>query len=229
MPCCCMRRRWASRPCASPRASTFRRMSRAGRRSAPRSAGWPRACIPPGRDVSQQLPRVMRLRDVVLFNISAIVGLRWLTTAASQFGLASLGLWLLAMVVFFLPSAIAVRELADIDPAAGGIYRWVRRAFGPLHAFVAGWGYWVNNLFYFPSLLVATAAIAAYAAGPRFVRLGDDTRFVAALSLAGLWLAVGVNVVGLGVGKGLRNLGGYGTWLPAPIFLLLAPWSLARA
>src|SRR5436189_4038482 len=65
--------------------------------------------------------RSMRLRDVVLFNISAIVGLRWLTTAASQFGLASLGLWLLAMVVFFLPSAIAVRELADIDPGAGGI------------------------------------------------------------------------------------------------------------
>src|SRR2546425_6890486 len=90
--------------------------------------------------MSQQLPRVMRLRDVVLFNISAIVGLRWLTTAASQFGLASLGLWLVAMVVFFLPSAIAVRELSDIDPGAGGIYRWVRRAFGPVHGFVAGWG-----------------------------------------------------------------------------------------
>src|SRR2546429_2587613 len=55
--------------------------------------------------MSQQLPRVMRLRDVVLFNISAIVGLRWLTTAASQFGLASLGLWLVAMVVFFLPQS----------------------------------------------------------------------------------------------------------------------------
>src|SRR5439155_129333 len=81
-------------------------------------------------------------------------------------GHASLGLWLLAMVVFFVPSAVAVRELAAIDPRAGGIYRWVRRAFGPLHGFVAGWGYWVNNLFYFPSLLVATAAIAAYAAGP---------------------------------------------------------------
>jgi amino acid transporter len=174
-----------------------------------------------------QLPRVMRLRDVVLFNISAIVGLRWLTTAASQFGLASLGLWLLAMVIFFLPSAVAVRELADIDPGAGGIYRWVRRAFGPLHGFVAGWGYWVNNLFYFPSLLVTTAAIAAYAAGPRFVHLGEDNTFIAALSLAGLWLAVGMNVVGLRVGKQLQNLGGYGTWIPALIFVLLAVWSLA--
>jgi glutamate:GABA antiporter len=172
------------------------------------------------------LPRVMRLRDVVLFNITAIVGLRWLTTAASQFGLASLGLWALAMVIFFLPSAVAVRELADIDPGAGGIYRWVRRAFGPLHGFVAGWGYWVNNLFYFPSLLVATAAIAAYAAGAGFVHLGDDPRFVAALSLAGLWLAVGMNVVGLRVGKRLQNLGGYGTWLPALLFVVLAAWSL---
>ena len=168
----------------------------------------------------------MRLRDVVLFNISAIVGLRWLTTAASQFGLASLGLWLLAMLIFFLPSAVAVRELAEIDPGAGGIYRWVRRAFGPVHGFVAGWGYWVNNLFYFPSLLVTTAAIAAYAAGPRFVRLGDDPWFIGGVSLAGLWLAVGMNLVGLRVGKRLQNLGGYGTWVPALIFVLLAVWSL---
>src|SRR3989440_1158625 len=127
-----------------------------------------------------QLPRVMRLSDVVLFNITAIVGLRWLTTAASQFGLASLLLWLVAMVVFFLPSAVAVRELADIDPGAGGIYRWGRRAFGPLHGFVAGWGDWGNNLFYFPSLLVGTAAIAADAPGPRFVPLGDDNAFLRA-------------------------------------------------
>ncbi len=168
----------------------------------------------------------MRLRDVVLFNITAIVGLRWLTTAASQFGLASLGLWLLAMLVFFLPSAVAVRELTEIDPAAGGIYRWVRRAFGPLHGFVAGWGYWVNNLFYFPSLLVATAAIAAYTAGPRFVHLGDDNVFIGAVSLAGLWLAVAMNVVGLRVGKRLQNLGGYGTWLPLLLFLGLAVWAL---
>ena len=177
--------------------------------------------------MSQQLPRVMRLRDVVLFNISAIVGLRWLTTAASQFGLASVGLWLVAMVIFFLPSAAAVRELSDIDPGAGGIYRWVLRAFGPLHGFVAGWGYWVNNLFYFPSLLLSTAAIAAYAAGSRFAHLGEDGRFIAFVSLAGLWLAVGMNVVGLRVGKRLQNLGGHGTWLPGLIFVGLAIWSLA--
>src|SRR5438034_7211200 len=46
------------------------------------------------------------------------------------------------------------------------------------------------------------------------------------MSLAGLWLAVGMNVVGLRVGKRLQNLGGHGTWLPGLIFLVLAIWSL---
>jgi len=177
--------------------------------------------------VEPRLPRVMRLRDVVLFNLTAIVGLRWLTTAA-QFGPASLLLWVLAMVIFFLPSAVAVRELSDIDPRAGGIYRWVSRAFGPRHGFVAGWGYWVNNLLYFPSLHVATAAMAAYIGGPGTVHLQDNSYFVGGVSLAGLWIAVWLNLVGLRVGKWLQNLGGYGAWVPALIFVLLAAWSLVE-
>ena len=179
----------------------------------------------PGR-VSAQPPRVMGLRDVVLFNISAIVGLRWLTTSSSQFGFASLLVWVVAMVVFFIPSAIAVRELADIDPGSGGIYRWVNRAFGTRQAFVAGWGYWVNNLLYFPSLLVSTAAIAAYAGGPRTAALGNSTTFILIVSLIALWFAVWLNLVGLRVGKWLPNLGGFGTWVPALLFVLFATWSL---
>ena len=174
-----------------------------------------------------ELPRVMGLRDVVLFNITAIVGLRWLTTAASQFGLAALTVWVVAMLVFFIPSAIAVRELADIDPSSGGIYCWVDRAYGPRQAFVAGWLYCVNNLLYFPSLLVTTAAIAAYAGGPRTAALGNDPGFIRIVSLVGLWIAVWLNVVGLRVGKWLQNLGGIGTWIPALLFVLLAAWGFA--
>ena len=171
-----------------------------------------------------ELPRVMGLRDVVLFNITAIVGLRWLTTAASQFGVAALPLWLFAMLVFFIPSALAVRELADVDPGAGGLYRWASRAFGARQGFLAGWGYWVNNLFYYPSLMVATAAIAAYIGGPRFVHLGDNPIFIAVVALVGLWIAVALNIVGLNIGKWLQNVGGFSTWVPALIFIILAAW-----
>ncbi|HVH09106.1 MAG TPA: APC family permease [Gemmatimonadales bacterium] len=174
-----------------------------------------------------ELPRVMRLRDVVLFNITAIVGLRWLTTAG-RIGPASLGLWVLAMVIFFLPSAAAVRELTDIDAGEGGIYRWVTRAFGPRHGFLAAWGYWVNNLVYYPSLLFTSAAIAAYIGGAAAVPLAENGWFVAAFSLGSLWIALGMNLVGLRVGKWVQNLGAYGTWVPAAIFVALAAWSLAR-
>ena len=172
-----------------------------------------------------QLPRVMRLRDVVLFNITAIVGLRWLTTAG-RIGPASLVLWLLALVIFFLPSAVAVRELTDIDPREGGIYRWVTRAFGPRHGFLAGWGYWVNNLVYYPSLLLTSGAMAAYVGGPGFVHLAEHKGFIAAFSLGSLWIALGLNLIGLRIGKWVQNLGAYGTWLPAAIFVALALWSL---
>lgn len=168
----------------------------------------------------------MRLSDVVLFNITAIVGLRWLYTAA-RIGPFSLILWILAMVIFFLPSALAVRELTDIDPREGGIYRWVHRAFGPTHGFIAGWGYWVNNLVYYPSLLFTSAAIAAYIGGHRWVGLADNRWFVAVFALANLWIALGLNLIGLNVGKWVQNLGAYGTWLPAAVFVGLAAWSLA--
>ncbi len=173
------------------------------------------------------LPRVLTLRDVVLFNITAIVGLRHLQTAA-QFGPASILLWLVALFVFFLPSAAAVRELAEIDPRSGGLYRWSERAFGGRHGFLAGWSYWVSNLVYFPALLVSTAAIAAYAGGVAgAAQLGANPAFVGAVSLGCLWVALGANLVGLRTGRWLPNIGAYGTWIPAGILILLAGWAFA--
>jgi amino acid transporter len=136
-------------------------------------------------------------------------------------------LWLLAMVVFFLPSAAAVRELSDLDPRTGGLYRWSERAFGAKHGFLAGWSYWVSNVVYFPALLVTTAAIAAYAIGAEGgARLGASTTFVGVVSLGCLWFALGVNLAGLRLGRWLPNIGAYGTWVPAAILVGLAVWAL---
>lgn len=173
------------------------------------------------------LPRAMGLRDVVLFNIAAIVGLRWITTAG-KIGPFALVLWLVAMVAFFIPSALAVADLSENDPGEGGLYRWVNSAFGETHGFLAGWGYWVNNLVYYPSLLVTTAAIGAYALGPENVGLADNQLFVAVFSLVVLWLALGLNILGLDVGKWVQNLGAIGTWIPAVVLVVLGAWVLLK-
>ena len=129
---------------------------------------------------------------------------------------------------WIVPSALVVARLTARDPGEGGIYRWVAAAFGERHGFLAGWGYWVNNLVYYPSLLVTTAAIGAYALGPSGVHFATSPVYVAGFSLVVLWVALGLNILGLNVGKWVQNAGGYGTWIPALVLVLLGAWSFAK-
>jgi len=60
------------------------------------------------------------------------------------------------------------------------------------------------------------------------VHLAEHKGFIAAFSLGMLWIALGLNLIGLRVGKWVQNLGAYGTWLPAAIFVLIAAWSFVE-
>ena len=104
--------------------------------------------------------------DVLLFNVAAVLGPRWIAAAAHN-GPSSIALWIIAAVGFFLPTALVVIELSSRFPEEGGLYAWARDAFGDFHGFVAGWTYWIYSVFYFPALLVASAAMSAYVIGPR--------------------------------------------------------------
>jgi hypothetical protein len=62
----------------------------------------------------------------VLFNIAAVIGIRWLAAAAHT-GPVSITMWLLAAGFFFIPSALAVATLSARFPEEGGIYVWTNR------------------------------------------------------------------------------------------------------
>ncbi len=172
-----------------------------------------------------RLRRELGLVDVVLFNVAAILGLRWLSTAAAS-GPSSLVVWALAFLFFFVPQALTVIELSTRYPQEGGIYRWTQRAFGDFHGFVAGWCYWVSNLIYFPTLLIFAAGTAAFIGGEKTAWLGDQRWFMAAFAFGALWLALGLNLVGLRVGKWLQNFGAVGNWVPG--LVLLGAWAFIR-
>ena len=161
-----------------------------------------------------QIRKVLGLWDVIAMNIVAVVGLRWLTRAA-RIGAPSVTLWLLAWAAFFLPMAASVIELSSRDPEQGGLYAWTRRAFGPLHGFVCGWCLWVNNLFYFPSLLLFVAANALLMFGPDAGALANSRVYSTVFVLGALWFCAGLNLLGLGAGRWLQNLGTISIWLPA--------------
>ncbi|MGH9474757.1 MAG: APC family permease [Terriglobales bacterium] len=172
------------------------------------------------------LVRAMGLWDVVLFNIAAVLGPRWVATAAHT-GPSSVGLWLSAAVLFFVPSALVITELATRYPHVGGIYAWTHEAFGPFHGFVSGWAYWTYSIVYFPALLNASVAMSAYMGGPKYALLATNKLFVIVGSLVILGLAIWLNIVGVGIGKWLENVGAVGTYVPLALLVAFGVWFAA--
>lgn len=165
-----------------------------------------------------ELKRVLNLRDIVLMNIVAIVGLRWLLTAA-QTGPSATTLWLAALLLFFIPQALSVIELTTRYPQEGGIYIWTKEAFGPGHGFIAGWCYWVTNIIYFPSLLIFIASNALFIGGTAWLGLESNPLYIVGFSLSVLWLILGLNIRGLSLGRWVQNIGALGTWFPVLLLL----------
>jgi amino acid transporter len=167
-----------------------------------------------------QLERVLSLRDLVLFNLVAVIGITWVATAARA-GPSSLTLWLLAAVLFFVPQGLAVIQLSSSFPAEGGIYAWTKNEFGEGHGFLCGWCYWINNVLFYPTLLLAAAVNATYIFGRGGSGLEENWAYVLPFTLIALLLAVVLNLVGLGTGKWLQNIGGISVYLPGILLILL--------
>src|ERR1700756_4710481 len=114
---------------------------------------------PSSQETKSQLRKTMGFWDVLLFNIAAVLGPRWIA-AAGHNGTSSISLWVLAATLFFLPTALIIIELSTRFPAEGGLYVWSKEAFGDFHGFIAGWSYWIYTFFYFPGLLTASVGMS---------------------------------------------------------------------
>jgi len=166
-----------------------------------------------GTEVKSQLRREMNFWDVLFFNIATVLGPRWIASAAHN-GTSSISLWILAAVLFFLPTALIIIELSTRFPAEGGLYVWSKEAFGDFHGFVAGWSYWIYTFFYFPGLLTASVAMSVYIGGPKYAWLAASPKYLLWASLGLLAVAVLFNIVGINIGKWLQNAGGVSTYVP---------------
>jgi amino acid transporter len=177
-----------------------------------------------------ELRRTLSRWDVVWFFVTAVVGLRWIASAAAA-GPSSLVMWLAALLLFYLPLAFTVITLSARFPQEGGLYVWTRHAFGDFAGFLAGFMYWMSVILYFPGLLYFAAGNASFLfhpAGAPGARFTDQPLYYITASLAALALALGINLVGLRFGKWLQNLGGYATWLPIAALVALGGVCVAR-
>lgn len=165
--------------------------------------------------------RELRLRDLVFLNVSAIVSLRWVAAAAHA-GPGSFLLWIVAALFFFLPSAIVIARLSERFPEQGGMYVWTKRAFGDRHAFLCAWSYFVSNILYLPSLLMAGVSMTVYVFGDFGQRFAEQRAFALPATLAVLWIAFLTNFYGLKVAKWLWALGGISMFIIGAVLCVLA-------
>ncbi len=151
--------------------------------------------------------------DVVFYTIVATIGIRALPVAAAS-GPATLPLWLLALICFYLPLSVATVELTSRFAGSGSLYGWTRETFGPLAGFACGWFYWVSLFPYFAGMIYFMSGLILSAVHADT----HNTLLYLAISVVITCLATGLQLLGLRFAKWLPNIGAGCSWL---IFFLI--------
>ena len=169
-------------------------------------------------DAQPHLIRALGRRDLVLLFVVAVFNLNVVPSIAANGGV-TIWLWIISLLLFFWPQGIAVIELAHRYPGEGGVYLWAKEVFGDFHGFLSGWCYWTNNMLYVPTVMLYFVGVSVYVLGPGHQGLADNKIFASIASLTLLVLLTVFNIVGLGVGKWINNLGAIGTFVAAAVLI----------
>src|SRR5437868_5164383 len=174
---------------------------------------------------SGSLTRELGVTDLVLTQILFIVGLPWVGVAA-KLGPSHVVFWLLAIALFYLPSAAVVTYLSRLMPLEGGLYQWAKLGFNDLIGFLVAWNLWLFAILNTSEAGLQLTQYLVYLA-PSSAWM-NSRLFVSAANAVVVGALVLVAIRGLSVGKWVHAAGGA---LMLFIFgaLLLLPWAnLAR-
>lgn len=137
--------------------------------------------------------RFLNVFLLALLNLAIMTSLRNLPLVA-EYGLSSLVLYCIVALLFLFPSALVSAELATGWTRTGGVYIWVREAFGPRWGFFAIWMQWVHNVTWYPAIMSFVATTLAFIFSPE---LAENKIYVLAVVLGGFWGMTIINLLGL--------------------------------
>ncbi len=162
--------------------------------------------------------RILSVTSLAMINIAAASSIRnW--PIAAEYGFSSLFFLLIAALCFFIPVALVSAELATAWPKAGGLYAWVKEAFGHKVGFLAIWLQWANNLAFYPLMLSFIAGTLAYTFAPE---LANNIFYTVPVILIVFWGMTLLNLRGMQISSHITNLGVWlGTFIPAGVIIFL--------
>lgn len=174
-----------------------------------------------------KIPKTLSVFTLAMINVAAIGSVKnWPFIA--ELGFSSLFYLILAALVFFLPVSLVSAELATGWPKRGGVYLWVKEAFGPNMGFLTVWLQWIENVAWYPTVLSFVAATIAYIFDPS---LANHTGYTLSIVLIIFWGATIANFFGMKTSGWVSDIGAFcGTIIPGAIIIILgAYWILEKS
>jgi len=168
---------------------------------------------------SSTLRRELGIADLALAQILIIIVPEFFGTAVKA-GNAHVVLWLLAIVLFFVPHAYVVAHLNRLMPLEGGLYEWARLAFGDRVGFLTAWNIWLLQTVQVSQIALVATTYISYAV-PRAAWIADNSKAVIVASVALIALMMLISRLGLSVGKWVSNIGSVFTVFILAVLILL--------
>ncbi|HMM06383.1 MAG TPA: APC family permease [Clostridiales bacterium] len=101
---------------------------------------------------------MLKRRDIFLGMICVMFFLDTVGPVASM-GASAITWSLVITLLFVLPSGLIMAELGANYPAEGGMYAWVKMAYGPRWGARMSWLYWANNAIWISSTTIFTVSV----------------------------------------------------------------------
>ncbi len=156
---------------------------------------------------SASLRKELGVRDLALTQILFIIGLTWIGVAG-KLGPSHVVLWLLAVVLFYLPLTAVVIWLNQLMPLEGGLYQWAKLGFNQTIGFMVAWNLWLYVILFASELGLTVATYLSYALGPSAAWMTSSMWFVSVASALAIALLATLAFVGLSLTKWVHNAGG---------------------
>ncbi|MCH9716783.1 MAG: APC family permease, partial [Gammaproteobacteria bacterium] len=157
---------------------------------------------------------------LVLLITGAIDSIRNLP-ATALFGSTLIFFFLFSALVFLIPIALISAELASTwSDEEGGVYSWIKHAFGDTMAFFTIWLQWINTLVWYPTILSFIAGTLAYLINPA---LAHNKIYLIVVILTTFWSLTFIGLKGLRASATLASFCAIvGMIAPMAIMIILA-------
>ena len=157
------------------------------------------------RSHSSALRRELGIADLIFAQILIIMVPEFYGTAVKA-GQSHVVLWLLAIVLFFIPLAFLVAHLNRLMPLEGGLYEWTRLAFSDRIGFLSAWNIWLLQTIQVSQMALVATTYVSYAV-PRVAWIATSTWALVIASIALMAFMMALALLGLHVGKWVSNAG----------------------